>query len=131
MLRLPPRSTRADTLCPYTTLFRSVIEAVVVDRSPVAPFATLEPGEPVARMVAEVDFVQPRVMADKGQPGLAVIQRLKDEILVFAVNDRLLGRPIVEINVVLSEHVVQTIYREHAITVATPHLVGNLSPTKP
>src|SRR3546814_9010661 len=58
-------------------------------------------------MVAEVDFVQPRVMADKGQPGLAVIQRLKDEILVFAVNDRLLGRPIVEINVVLIEHVVQ------------------------
>src|SRR3546814_6489926 len=55
-----------------------VIEAVVVDRSPVAPFATLEPSEPVARMVAEVDFVQPRVMADKGQPGLAVIQRSEE-----------------------------------------------------
>src|SRR3546814_14834528 len=24
MSRLPPRSTRTDTLCPYTTLFRSV-----------------------------------------------------------------------------------------------------------
>src|SRR3546814_2475722 len=24
MVRLPPRSTRTDTLCPYTTLFRSV-----------------------------------------------------------------------------------------------------------
>src|SRR3546814_9733794 len=24
MLRRPPRSTRTDTLCPYTTLFRSV-----------------------------------------------------------------------------------------------------------
>src|SRR3546814_5106990 len=24
MLRLPPRSTRTDTLCPYTTLFRSI-----------------------------------------------------------------------------------------------------------
>src|SRR3546814_6798372 len=23
MIRLPPRSTRTDTLCPYTTLFRS------------------------------------------------------------------------------------------------------------
>src|SRR3546814_9294761 len=68
-------------------------------------------------MVAEVDFVQPRVMADKGQPGLAVIQRLKDEILVFAVNDRLLGRPIVEINVVLIEHVVQTIDLDDAILV--------------
>src|SRR3546814_3005482 len=24
MIRLPPRATRTDTLCPYTTLFRSV-----------------------------------------------------------------------------------------------------------
>src|SRR3546814_1951479 len=24
MIRLPPKSTRTDTLCPYTTLFRSV-----------------------------------------------------------------------------------------------------------
>src|SRR3546814_6159225 len=79
-------------------------------------------------MVAEVDFVQPRVMADKGQPGLAVIKRLKDEILVFAVNDRLLGRPIVEINVVLIEHVVQTIYMDDAILVETAHLVVHLTP---
>src|SRR3546814_20358045 len=27
MLRRPPRSTRADTLIPYTTLFRSAIDA--------------------------------------------------------------------------------------------------------
>src|SRR3546814_14060842 len=26
MIRLPPRSTRTDTLFPYTTLFRSVLE---------------------------------------------------------------------------------------------------------
>src|SRR3546814_15758102 len=25
MIRRPPRSTRTDTLCPYTTLFRSVV----------------------------------------------------------------------------------------------------------
>src|SRR3546814_9534931 len=30
MIRLPPRSTRTDTLFPYTTLFRSVVRAVVV-----------------------------------------------------------------------------------------------------
>src|SRR3546814_18212187 len=28
MIRRPPRSTRTDTLFPYTTLFRSIIEAV-------------------------------------------------------------------------------------------------------
>src|SRR3546814_7780197 len=29
MIRRPPRSTRTDTLCPYTTLFRSYLEAEV------------------------------------------------------------------------------------------------------
>src|SRR3546814_3943183 len=28
MIRRPPRSTRTDTLCPYTTLFRSVLEGI-------------------------------------------------------------------------------------------------------
>src|SRR3546814_15475900 len=27
MIRRPPRSTRTDTLCPYTTLFRSIVGA--------------------------------------------------------------------------------------------------------
>src|SRR3546814_14546702 len=30
MIRRPPRSTRTDTLLPYTTLFRSAVEHVVV-----------------------------------------------------------------------------------------------------
>src|SRR3546814_11599983 len=34
MIRLPPRSTRTDTLCPYTTLFRS----------PEGPGVTAPPG---------------------------------------------------------------------------------------
>src|SRR3546814_5216334 len=29
MIRRPPRSTRTDTLCPYTTLFRSALDAGV------------------------------------------------------------------------------------------------------
>src|SRR3546814_9076685 len=31
MIRRPPRSTRTDTLFPYTTLFRSTIEAMADD----------------------------------------------------------------------------------------------------
>src|SRR3546814_2685676 len=31
MIRLPPRSTRTDTLFPYTTLFRSIRSVVVLD----------------------------------------------------------------------------------------------------
>src|SRR3546814_16426121 len=32
MIRRPPRSTRTDTLFPYTTLFRSIIEACRIYR---------------------------------------------------------------------------------------------------
>src|SRR3546814_13165711 len=35
MIRRPPRSTRTDTLFPYTTLFRSVPEFVEEQRAPV------------------------------------------------------------------------------------------------
>src|SRR3546814_19969252 len=31
MIRRPPRSTRTDTLCPYTTLFRSLASASALD----------------------------------------------------------------------------------------------------
>src|SRR3546814_10763796 len=31
MIRRPPRSTRTDTLCPYTTRFRSDVVAVDID----------------------------------------------------------------------------------------------------
>src|SRR3546814_18619467 len=33
MIRRPPRSTRTDTLCPYTTLFRSVITGTPVENN--------------------------------------------------------------------------------------------------
>src|SRR3546814_2654477 len=34
MIRRPPRSTRTDTLCPYTTLFRSPARSMRCPRSP-------------------------------------------------------------------------------------------------
>src|SRR3546814_7196739 len=38
MIRRPPRSTRTDTLCPYTTLFRSLLEPLALpDTPPDAP----------------------------------------------------------------------------------------------
>src|SRR3546814_9506420 len=40
MIRRPPRSTRTDTLCPYTTLFRSIGGAA---GSADAPWRTQEP----------------------------------------------------------------------------------------
>src|SRR3546814_8782324 len=38
MIRRPPRSTRTDTLFPYTTLFRSTRGAAVATRTPAADF---------------------------------------------------------------------------------------------
>src|SRR3546814_4994985 len=31
MIRRPPRSTRTDTLFPYTTLFRSILDQIAID----------------------------------------------------------------------------------------------------
>src|SRR3546814_3846420 len=51
MLRRPPRSTRTDTLFPYTTLFRSILEIpervadLVHDRRPVPLHFSGEPEE--------------------------------------------------------------------------------------
>src|SRR3546814_19051539 len=33
MIRRPPRSTRTDTLFPYTTLFRSQVESIALERT--------------------------------------------------------------------------------------------------
>src|SRR3546814_3425879 len=50
MIRRPPRSTRTDTLFPYTTLFRSgrpehLVEAVHADRRPVGLRRGVEEGQ--------------------------------------------------------------------------------------
>src|SRR3546814_17046138 len=39
MIRRPPRSTRTDTLFPYTTLFRSGVGGLAVDRFVAGPVA--------------------------------------------------------------------------------------------
>src|SRR3546814_3180065 len=44
MIRRPPRSTRTDTLFPYTTLFRSVIIAFAVHELAIA-FRFADPGD--------------------------------------------------------------------------------------
>src|SRR3546814_5524576 len=52
MIRRPPRSTRTDTLFPYTTLFRST----VVPRS---PLRTLPPASNACRKVSQPWLGQP------------------------------------------------------------------------
>src|SRR3546814_9024589 len=59
MMRRPPRSTRTYTLCPYTTLFRSLRCVDVVHRAPVRTppeaVADRQPGTDCRRYRASVD----------------------------------------------------------------------------
>src|SRR3546814_16612173 len=52
MIRRPPRSTRTDTLFPYTTLFRSV---VTMNKSPVVEFLQPGNGVEIALRLGQVD----------------------------------------------------------------------------
>src|SRR3546814_5780045 len=63
MIRRPPRSTRTDTLCPYTTLFRSFIvsqiprqNVVHVRRSPF-PTELFRPRHPTPRIFGDERIV--------------------------------------------------------------------------
>src|SRR3546814_15646104 len=49
MIRRPPRSTRTDTLFPYTTLFRSVIEIARQDRPSLYDSSVVRPPALVPR----------------------------------------------------------------------------------
>src|SRR3546814_18154085 len=64
MIRRPPRSTRTDTLFPYTTLFRSTLRRLV-DRARPARLPTQIDAQTVGRRrrIARVEPPQP------GQPG--------------------------------------------------------------
>src|SRR3546814_13194204 len=54
MLRPPPRSTRTDTLFPYTTLFRSpVMVALMMGRD----MRAMWPGEPLFWMVMSIGVI--------------------------------------------------------------------------
>src|SRR3546814_14460702 len=50
MFRRPPRSTRPDTLFPYTTLFRSALRALP------APFAIERPGMELVEIFVTLGF---------------------------------------------------------------------------
>src|SRR3546814_19370556 len=56
MLRRPPRSTRTDTLFPYTTLFRSLVvpnHALSLKKGAVVPWAKSNPPSPYYMQVLE------------------------------------------------------------------------------
>src|SRR3546814_10630932 len=80
MIRRPPRSTRAYTLFPYTTLFRSGLLAVVP-----GPVANLQPAQPLHPHVAlpaghheaqRIALLRAQRLAVHGESDYAVVERL-------------------------------------------------------
>src|SRR3546814_18807031 len=63
MIRRPPRSTRTDTLFPYTTLFRSLVHVSEMDwtNKNVDPRKVVTLGEEVEVMVLEIDEDRRRI----------------------------------------------------------------------
>src|SRR3546814_5766773 len=72
MIRRPPRSTRTDTLFPYTTLFRSVLPAdcdtedntVGADGTRVAPFSTVSVYKGIIELATIFDVQQSGIELD-------------------------------------------------------------------
>src|SRR3546814_8002690 len=68
MIRRPPRSTRTDTLFPYTTLFRSTSAIISSDRSRLAPLvlAGIRPLPPHLALMAAPCQLSSKRAAQKG-----------------------------------------------------------------
>src|SRR3546814_18781967 len=78
MIRRPPRSTRTDTLFPYTTLFRSQLAVGIHRRRTGVAAGDVEVGEEVDRQRAQLrrGVTVKCLRLDRGQPGLRRVERL-------------------------------------------------------
>src|SRR3546814_8090526 len=111
MIRLPPRSTRTDTLCPYTTLFRStdLIEQLVIEASQrfqpddILNHSFMSEGSYLERLCLSYRFVSPE-RSEEHTSELQSLMRIsyavfflknkKKLILATVVDDVIRGRNI-------------------------------------
>src|SRR3546814_20693167 len=84
MIRRPPRTTRTDTLFPYTTLFRSHVHP-----APEADQADTLPGHHDIAHLGEFDDAPGDQPRDLGEADLHAVRPLHDEILPLIVVARL------------------------------------------
>src|SRR3546814_2954077 len=75
MIRRPPRSTRTDTLFPYTTLFRSLISPPPF-ASRTVPLPTLRVGRINSHAAATASSRQPGASADRSEEHTSELQSL-------------------------------------------------------
>src|SRR3546814_10325934 len=79
MIRRPPRSTRTDTLFPYTTLFRSLRRGIIDRPDEPRRLGETRPHRHIARLRAvqpvKITFAQHRIFGDQS----AVLKRERSE----------------------------------------------------
>src|SRR3546814_13884478 len=97
MIRRPPRSTRTDTLLPYTTLFRSKDGSIVSSNTSTLPLKLLTEGLPdrfAADFLITHFFNPPRYMA---LLELVAGEKTRAEAVaeITAFGDRVLGKGVV------------------------------------
>src|SRR3546814_17324719 len=86
MIRRPPRSTRTDTLFPYTTLFRSGrLDGVLHCAADFRGLTSLERNDPA--VFARAVHVNLPARAWPTQACLPLLRKAPDSALVFAVAD--------------------------------------------
>src|SRR3546814_10524233 len=69
MIRRPPRSTRTDTLCPYTTLFRSALQHDVE--------VGVEGGDLIDRRHRQIHLLGQRAQVARRQVAVAVLNQVQ------------------------------------------------------
>src|SRR3546814_20408584 len=88
MIRLPPRSTRTDTLFPYTTLFRSVAEADIVTKNGPGPDFD-EEGDPRSYEL----FAPQTIDQDDIALGVIHLNQVEKSLACIFAGVRIMGAP--------------------------------------
>src|SRR3546814_9349446 len=105
MIRQPPRSTRTDTLLPYTTLFRSTDESMPPDKK--APKATSEiiwPCTAFSSTASSASTACPSdsndsVFSDRSEEHTSELQSLmRISYAVFCLKKKINTKPLIQTN---------------------------------
>src|SRR3546814_17008787 len=89
MIRRPPRSTRTDTLFPYTTLFRSPGDGVARRRVDLLRFAGVTMAR-LAELAPGLADVKPAILAELAEDAhyAPYVARQEAELRALAANER-------------------------------------------
>src|SRR3546814_1643511 len=83
MIRRPPRSTRTDTLFPYTTLFRSFLKAPTVLAGAVLIYGAADTVQAEAGLIAVALFGIG--LANMNLPEIEDLRKFKESLSIFLV----------------------------------------------